>query len=74
MGLLKLGYEWYVWYGSVHQVSIMQSETVKLKGLARTQIPTNKNNDVEFPTFGEIAGVNHSLVQWSSLALEEPPS
>ena len=47
---------------------------VKLKGLARTQIPTNKNNDVAFPTFGEIAGVNHSLVQWSSLALEEPPS
>ena len=52
----------------------MQSEMVKLKGLARTQIPTNKNDDVEFPTFGEIAGVNLSLVQWSSLALEEPPS
>ena len=50
-------------------------ETVSFKkGLARTQIPTNKNDDVEFPTFGEIAGVNHSLVQWSSLALEEPPS
>ena len=49
-------------------------EMVKLKGLARAQIPTNKNDDVEFPTFGEIAGVNHSLVQWSSLALEEPPS
>ena len=49
-------------------------ETFKLKGLARTQIPTNKNDDVEFPTFGEIAGVNHSVVQWSSLALEEPPS
>ena len=48
--------------------------TVKLKGLARTQIPTNRNDDAEFPTFGEIAGVNHSLVQWSSLALEEPPS
>ena len=47
---------------------------LKLNGLARTQIPTNKNDDVEFPTFGEIAGVNHSLVQWSSLALEEPPS
>ena len=60
---------------SVYQVSIMyECQTVKLKGLARTQIPTNKNNDVEFPTFGEIAGVNHSLVQWSSLALEEPPS
>jgi hypothetical protein len=34
----------------------------------------NRNDDAEFPTFGEIAGVNHSLVQWSSLALEEPPS
>ena len=51
--------------------STMQDE---LKGLARTQIPTNRNDDVEFPTFGEIAGVNHSVVQWSSLALEEPPS
>ena len=43
------------------------------KGLARTQIPTNKNYAFEFPTFGEIAGVNHSVVQWSSLALEELP-
>jgi hypothetical protein len=43
------------------------------KGLARTQIPTNKNDAFEFPTFGEIAGVSHSEVQWSSLALEEPP-
>ena len=68
-----LGYEWYVCL-SVRQVSLMRNETVKLQGLARTQIPTNKNDDVEFPTFGEIAGVNHSLVQWSSLALEEPPS
>ena len=50
------------------------NEMFRWKGLARTQIPTNKNDDVEFPTFGEIAGVNHSLVQWSSLALEEPPS
>ena len=40
-----------------------------LQGLARTQIPTNKNNDVEFPTFEELAGVNHYLVQWNSLAL-----
>ena len=59
---------------SVYQVSLLWNETIQLKGLARTQIPTNKNDDVEFPTFGEIAGVNHSLVQWSSLALEEPPS
>ena len=42
-------------------------EVVKLKGLARTQIPTNKNNDVEFPTFGEIAGVNHPFS-----AMEQP--
>ena len=66
MGQLKLGCDF--------QSTKSQPCTVKLKGLARTQIPTNKNDDVEFPTFGEIAGVNHSLVQWSSLALEEPPS
>ena len=46
----------------------------RLKGLARTQIPTNRNYAVEFHTFGEIAGVNHSQVQWSSLALGKPPS
>ena len=43
------------------------------RGLARTQIPTNRNYAVEFHTFGEIAGVNHSEVQWSSLALGKPP-
>ena len=66
MGQLKLGYAF--------RSTKSQLCTVKIEGLARTQIPTNKNDDVEFPTFGEIAGVNHSLVQWSSLALEEPPS
>ena len=45
-----------------------------LQGLARTQIPTNINYAVEFPTFGEIAGVNPTGVQWKGLALEEPPS
>ena len=45
-----------------------------LQGLARTQIPTNINYAVEFPTFGEIAGVNPTEVQWKGLALEEPPS
>ena len=44
-----------------------------LQGLARTQIPTNINYAVEFPTFGEIAGVNPTEVQWKGLALEEPP-
>ena len=45
-----------------------------IQGLARTQIPTNINYAVEFPTFGEIAGVNPTGVQWKGLALEEPPS
>ena len=48
--------------------------TLFLKGLARTQIPTNINYAIEFPTFGEIAGVNPTEVQWKGLALEEPPS
>ena len=43
------------------------------QGLARTQIPTNINYAVEFPTFGEIAGVSSTEVQWKSLALREPP-
>ena len=46
---------------------------LSLQGLARTQIPTNINYAVEFPTFGEIAGVNPTGVQWKGLALEEPP-
>ena len=45
-----------------------------IQGLARTQIPTNTNYAVEFPTFGEIAGVNPTWVQWKGLALEEMPS
>ena len=44
------------------------------QGLARTQIPTNKNYAFEFPTFGEIAGVNPTGVQWKGLTLGEPPS
>ena len=43
------------------------------QGRARTQVPTNKNYAIEFPTFGEIAGVSHPEVQWNSLALEELP-
>ena len=46
---------------------------ITLKGLARTQFPTNINYAIEFPTFGEIAGVNPTEVQWKGLALEEPP-
>ena len=54
-------------------IEMTQKITGFLQGLARTQIPTNKNDALEFPTFGEIAGVNHTVVQWCSLALEEPP-
>ena len=53
MGQLKLGCDF--------RSAKSQPCTVELKGLARTQIPTNRNCDVEFPTFGEIAGVNQLL-------------
>ena len=43
------------------------------QGIARTQSPTNKNYAFELPTFGVIAGVNPTEVQWKGLALEEPP-
>ena len=41
---------------------------------ARTQSSTTTNYAVKFPTFGEIAGVSTSGVQWISLALGKPPS
>ena len=44
------------------------------QGIARTQSPTNKNDAFELPTFGVIVGVSRTEVQWSGLALEEPPS
>ena len=44
------------------------------QGKAWTQSPTTTNYAVEFPTFGEIAGVSTSGVQWISLALGKPPS
>ena len=47
---------------------------IDCQGKARTQSPTTTNYAVEFPTFGEIAGVSTSGVQWISLALGKPPS
>ena len=44
------------------------------KGRARTQSPTNKNYVPESPTFGEIAEVSPTGVQWKGLALGEPPT
>ena len=43
------------------------------QGIARTQSPTNINYAPESPTFGVIAEVNPPGVQWTGLALGEPP-
>ena len=43
------------------------------KGRARTQSPTNKNCAPESPTFGAIAKVSPTGVQWKGLTLGEPP-
>ena len=56
--------------GPVHQPSHSYSKTGFSafprtdQGKARTQSPTTTNYAVEFPTFGEIAGVSTSGVQW----------
>ena len=44
------------------------------KGLARTQSPTTKNYALELPTFGVIARVSPTEVQWKGLALGAPPN
>ena len=44
-----------------------------LTGDSANAVPHNINYASEFPTFGEIAEVNSTGVQWSSLALGEPP-
>ena len=44
------------------------------QGIARTQSPTNINYAPESSTFGKIAEVNPPGVQWTGLALGEPPS
>ena len=45
-----------------------------IKGRARTQFPTIRNYAPELPTFGVIAGVSPTQVQWKGLTLGEPPS
>ena len=44
-----------------------------MKGDSANAVPHDINYASEFPTFGEIAEVNSTGVQWSSLALGEPP-
>ena len=43
------------------------------KGTARTQSPTNKNFTPELLTFGVIAEVSPTAVQWKGLAPGKPP-
>ena len=45
----------------------------KSQGIARTQSPPNRNCTPESSTFGMIARVNPTSVQWRGLALGEPP-
>ena len=42
-------------------------------GIARTQIPPNKNYALEFPITGEIADLSFPEVQWEGLNLERQP-
>ena len=44
-----------------------------LQGIARTQSPSPKNYALESPAFEAIAGVSPPGVQWTGLALGEPP-
>ena len=46
---------------------------LKFEGIARTQSPTTTNYALDLPTFGVIAGVNPTEVQWKGLALGDRP-
>jgi len=43
------------------------------QGIARTQSPTTTNYALDLPTFGVIAGVNPTEVQWKGLTLGDRP-
>ena len=58
--------ELFVWAKGQNLILIIQ-------GIARTQSPTLINCVPELPTFGAIAGVSSTEVQWKSLFLGEPP-
>lgn len=62
------------YWGNVLRHALDLTLTLDYKGIARTQSPTNKNYAFELPTFGVIVGVSPSVVQWTGLTLEEPPS
>jgi len=48
-------------------------DSLMIKGDSAYAVPQSKNDAFEYPTFGEIAEVNLTEVQWLSLALGEPP-
>ena len=52
----------------------VENISIALQGFARTQFPTNINYDPEVITFGLLAGVSLTEVQWKGLFLGEPPS
>ena len=53
---------------------VLSTSKTFLQGLARTHVPTNRNYDPEVITFGLLAGVSQTEVQWKGLFLGEPPS
>ncbi len=63
----------------IHTDSDLQMQDVVkvLENIMRRQRerrpPTTRNYALELPTFGAIAGVSPTEVQWKSLALGEPP-
>ena len=47
---------------------------IDLQGLARTQLPTNRNCDPKVVTLELLAGVSLTEVQWKGVFLGERPS
>ena len=68
---------WYMRWSvqlSLQKPSLKNYCSIRNQGRARTQSPTNKNYTPESPTFGAIAGVSPTWVQWKGLTLGAPPS
>ena len=58
-------------YTTNHKVWGRKIVVISLQGLARTQLPTNRNCD---PKVVSLAGVSLTEVQWKGFFLGEPPS
>ena len=55
-------------------MAIIDDSQLSNWGIARTQSPTTINYAPESPTFGAIAGVSPTEVQWKGLNLGELPA